>query len=73
MQSCDTVVQCPFTSTHLMLPYYTERRPSENLINTMGYTYSYHSKKFICTWSHHLRMLMVLNSEAEIFNILKLS
>ena len=35
------------TLTHLMSPYYTERRPNHNLMYTMDHTFSYHSKNFI--------------------------
>ena len=31
---------------------YTKRRPNHNLTNTLEYTYSYRTKKFICTCSH---------------------
>ena len=52
MRACDTVAKRPFTSTHLMSPYYTERRPSQNLIYTVDYTFNYRSTKFICACSH---------------------
>ena len=52
MRPCDTLAQCPFISTHLMLPCYTERQLSHNLIYTIDYTFSYRSKKFMCTCSH---------------------
>ena len=55
-ENCDTVAKRPFTSTHLMLPYYTERQPSHKLMYTVDHTFGYHSQKFICTcmkWSMH--------------------
>ena len=48
MRPFDTVVKYPFTSTHLMLLYYTERQLSHNLIYTVDHNSSYSSKKFIC-------------------------
>ena len=52
MRPCDIVAECPFTSSHLMSPCYTERRLSHNVMYTVDYTFSYCSKKFI------LRMLV---------------
>ena len=34
-RTCDTVAKRPFISTHLMLPYNTERQPSHNLLYTV--------------------------------------
>ena len=68
MEPCDTVEKRPLTSTHLMSPCYTERRPSHNIIYTVDYKFSYHGNTFICTCSHS----SLHNSEAEILNILKL-
>ena len=49
--TCDIETKHPFTSSSLMLPCYTERRPSHNLIYSMDHTFSYRSKKFICASS----------------------
>ena len=45
---CHLVVERPCTSIRLMSPYYTERRPSHNLIYTVDYTFRYRSKKYLC-------------------------
>ena len=68
-RSCNTLAKRPFTSTHLMSPYYTERQPSHNLIYTVDHT----PLVTIARNSRiHLPRLTVPNSEAEIINMLKL-
>ena len=72
MRPCDTVVKRPITSTDVMSPCYTQRKPSHILIYTEDYTFSYHSKKFICACSHYSAHAHVTNSEVENLNVLKL-
>ena len=43
---CDLVIQL-WRNIH-----HTEKLPSHNLTYTVDYTFSYHSKKFTCTYSH---------------------
>ena len=60
MLPSDTVAKRPFTSTSLMLPCYTKRQPSHNLVYTVDDTFVTVARNSYEHSHIHLRMLTVL-------------
>ena len=57
------------TSTHLMSPYYTERRPSHNLMYTVDHTFTYSSEKFLCACAESSMHAHTTKSDMQILKL----